>query len=69
VTYTVQITGPGIDHDASVTSAEDVAAARAILDKIERDLGLKPVAKCICDVHPWCPLHGSIESTSAVSKP
>lgn len=57
MTYTAHITGPGIDHVALITSAEDIAAARAVLDKIERDLSLK--TKCICDVHPWCPMHGS----------
>ncbi len=41
VTYTVRITGPGIDHVALITSAEDIEAARAVLDKIERDLALE----------------------------
>lgn len=38
MTYTVRITGPSIDHVALVTSIEDVDAARAVLDKIEREL-------------------------------
>lgn len=65
MTYTARITGPGIDHVALITSAEDIAAARAILDKIERDLSLK--TKCICDVHPWCPQHGSMLDRSTNS--
>jgi hypothetical protein len=41
MTYTVRITGPGIDHVALIASAEDIEAARAVLDKIERDLSLE----------------------------
>lgn len=67
MTYTARITGPGIDHVALITSAEDIAAARAVLDKIERDLLLKTTGKCICDVHPWCPQHGSMPDRSAHS--
>lgn len=63
MTHTVRITGPGIDHSALITSAEDIAAARAVLDKIERGMGLV-AAKCICDVHPWCPIHGSQSETT-----
>ena len=58
MTYTVRITGPGIDHVALMFCAEDIEAARKVLDKIERET-LGPPAKCICDVHPWCPIHGS----------
>lgn len=64
MTYTVRITGPGIDHVALITSAEDIAAAHAVFDKIERGMGLV-AAKCICDVHPWCPQHGSQSETGA----
>jgi hypothetical protein len=38
MTYQIRITGPGIDHAALITSAEDLEAARAVLDKIDRDL-------------------------------
>ena len=37
MTYTVRITGPGIDHTALMTCAEDIEAARKVLDRIERD--------------------------------
>jgi len=61
MTYTVRITGPGIDHTALITGAEDVEAARAVLDKIEREFDGKTITR---DIDPVtiarCPRCGSL---------
>lgn len=55
--YCVRITGPGVDHQVMVNSVEDFRALELIIAKMFRQF--EPGKKCICDVHPWCPLHGS----------
>lgn len=63
--YVVRITGPGVDHQVMIDGADDFAALELIIAKMCKRF---PAAKCICDVHPWCPIHGSQNTSAAEPK-